>query len=169
VATTNSQSIFSLGGPKRSKDLLWLQPLLTVRLQCSRANINLINSRLRTVVLLGLAATAFLVIVAATLVYPHHTIYSEMFIVPVGALFAFTGVRANLPGAPDGFGKLIDLTPTFASHTSVLNPKERLSVRMQYILRVLPNELTPGPDMFSTLPVLIIMSFCVSGLEQKCW
>jgi hypothetical protein len=28
-----------------------------------------------------------------------------MFVVPTGALFAFTSIRANLPGAPDGFGK----------------------------------------------------------------
>jgi len=31
-----------------------------------------------------------------------------MFVVPVGALFAFTSVRANLPGAPAGFGAAID-------------------------------------------------------------
>jgi hypothetical protein len=53
----------------------------------------------------GLATTAFLIIVAAALVFPQHQIYSEMFVVPVGALFAFTSIRVNLPGAPDGFGK----------------------------------------------------------------
>jgi hypothetical protein len=31
-----------------------------------------------------------------------------MFVVPVGALFAFTSIRVNLPGAPDGFGKRLD-------------------------------------------------------------
>ncbi|KAJ2919396.1 hypothetical protein MD484_g1039, partial [Candolleomyces efflorescens] len=60
------------------------------------------------------------------MVYPHHGIYSEMFVVPVGALFAFTSIRANLPGAPDGFGTTL--------------------------------------DMFSILPVLIIMSFCSFAL-----
>jgi hypothetical protein len=40
----------------------------------------------------------------ATLIYTPHEIYGEMFIVPIGALFAFTSVRANFPGAPVGFG-----------------------------------------------------------------
>ena len=53
---------------------------------------------------LGLATIAFMIIVAATLVYLPHQIYAEMFVVPVGALFAFSSIRANLPGAPDGFG-----------------------------------------------------------------
>ena len=72
---------------------------------------------------LGLVATAFLIIVAATLVYSPHQIYSEMFVVPVGALFAFTSIRANLPGAPDGFGKLLRLcgyTRQFTKFTSSL-------------------------------------------------
>jgi hypothetical protein len=58
----------------------------------------------------GLAGTAFLVIVAAALVYPPHQIYAEMFVVPIGALFAFSSIRANLPGAPDGFGELTYLS-----------------------------------------------------------
>lgn len=57
-------------------------------------------------VFLGLTAMAFLTICTATLVYRPHEIYSEMFVVPVGALFAFTSIRANLPGAPTGFGKI---------------------------------------------------------------
>ncbi|KAF8804302.1 hypothetical protein BYT27DRAFT_7194475 [Phlegmacium glaucopus] len=73
-----------------------------------------------------LTATAFLTISAATLVYRPHKIYAEMFVVPVGALFAFTSIRANLPGAPAGFGATIDL--------------------------------------FTILPVLIIMSFCSFSL-----
>ncbi|KDR72369.1 hypothetical protein GALMADRAFT_159048, partial [Galerina marginata CBS 339.88] len=73
-----------------------------------------------------LTATAFLTICAATIVYRKpHTIYAEMFVVPVGALFAFTSVRANLPGAPVGFGATIDL--------------------------------------FTILPVLIIMSLCIAS------
>lgn len=55
---------------------------------------------------LGLTATAFLTICAATLVYRPHKIYAEMFVVPVGAVFAFTSIRANLPGAPVGFGTI---------------------------------------------------------------
>jgi hypothetical protein len=33
-------------------------------------------------------------------------IVAEMFVLPVGTLFAFTAVRANFPGAPEGFGAL---------------------------------------------------------------
>ncbi|TFK33432.1 hypothetical protein BDQ12DRAFT_766764 [Crucibulum laeve] len=56
-----------------------------------------------------LIATAFLTICAATLIYHSPTIYSEMFVVPVGAVLSLTSVRANLPGAPVGFGATIDL------------------------------------------------------------
>jgi len=59
-----------------------------------------------TVISQGLTAIVFLTICAANIVYPSPEIYSEMFVVPVGALFAFSSVRANLPGAPAGFGKL---------------------------------------------------------------
>ncbi|KDR77562.1 hypothetical protein GALMADRAFT_138652 [Galerina marginata CBS 339.88] len=52
-----------------------------------------------------LTAAVFLTISVATIVYSNPEIYSEMFVVPVGALFAFSSIRANLPGAPAGFGK----------------------------------------------------------------
>ncbi|PPQ91431.1 hypothetical protein CVT25_014319 [Psilocybe cyanescens] len=52
-----------------------------------------------------ITAITFLTILASTLVYRPHEIYSEMFVVPVGAVFAFSSVRSNLPGAPTGFGK----------------------------------------------------------------
>lgn len=52
----------------------------------------------------GLIAIGFLMVSVATLIYTPHEIYGEMFIVPIGALFAFTSVRANFPGAPVGFG-----------------------------------------------------------------
>ena len=52
----------------------------------------------------GLATTAFLIIVAATLVYSWNRVCLAMLIVPVGALFAFSSIRAHLPGALDGFG-----------------------------------------------------------------
>ena len=53
---------------------------------------------------LGLTAIAFLTICAANIVYQSPEIYSEMFVVPLGALFAFSSIRANFPGAPVGFG-----------------------------------------------------------------
>jgi len=55
-----------------------------------------------------LIAAAFMVISVASVLYPSPEIFAEMFVVPVGALFAFTSVRANLPGAPAGFGAAID-------------------------------------------------------------
>ncbi|KAF9002184.1 hypothetical protein BDQ17DRAFT_1542485 [Cyathus striatus] len=69
-----------------------------------------------------LIAVAFMLISVSTLIYQSHKIYSEMFVVPVGAVFAFTTIRAGFPGAPSGFGATIDL--------------------------------------FTILPVLIIMSLC---------
>jgi hypothetical protein len=72
------------------------------------------------------------IIVAATLVYSHHGIYSEMFVVPVGALFAFTNIRANLPGAPDGFGKLFVALFHAADFRPSLNSKGQLSVNQCY-------------------------------------
>ena len=53
----------------------------------------------------GLVTAAFLVISAAAVVYPNPYHYNEMFVLPVGVLFAFTSIRANLPGAPVGFGQ----------------------------------------------------------------
>jgi hypothetical protein len=46
---------------------------------------------------------AFLWITVAAFIWEAQ-IVTEMFVLPVGALFAFTSVRANLPGAPAGFG-----------------------------------------------------------------
>ncbi|KAF9522924.1 hypothetical protein CPB83DRAFT_863762 [Crepidotus variabilis] len=69
-----------------------------------------------------LLAIAFLTICVSAVVYPSHQIYAEMFVVPVGAVFAFTAIRVGFPGAPSGFGASIDI--------------------------------------YTILPVLIIMSFC---------
>ncbi|TFK33428.1 hypothetical protein BDQ12DRAFT_766759 [Crucibulum laeve] len=55
-----------------------------------------------------LIAIAFLTICVATQIYDSPTIYSEMFVIPVGAVLSLTSVRANLPGAPVGFGATID-------------------------------------------------------------
>ncbi|PPR05773.1 hypothetical protein CVT26_010164, partial [Gymnopilus dilepis] len=63
-----------------------------------------------------LTAIAFMTILTATLVYQPHKIYAEMFVVPVGALFAFTSIRANLPGAPTGFGATIGTSFYSAVH-----------------------------------------------------
>jgi hypothetical protein len=101
--------------------------------------------------------------VAATLVYSHHQIYSEMFVVPVGALFAFTSIRANLPGAPDGFGKLLPRALIiYKVHHDLLGFKG--TTLGEPVLSPLFYSVISGinPDMFSILPVLIIMSLCVS-------
>ncbi len=34
---------------------------------------------------------------------------NEIVVVPVGTVFAFTQLRASMPGAPDGFGMLFSL------------------------------------------------------------
>ncbi len=66
----------------------------------------------------GLVTAAFLVISAATLVYPNPRYYSEMFVLPVGVLFAFTSIRANLPGAPVGFGSFYSFFVLFYFYLS---------------------------------------------------
>ncbi|KAF8652148.1 hypothetical protein AX16_004534 [Volvariella volvacea WC 439] len=78
-----------------------------------------------------LAATSFVAITVTTFKYRTHKIYSEVFVLPTASLFAFTTIRENLPGAPDGFGAAIDL--------------------------------------YSIVPVLIIMSICVgpSPISKK--
>ncbi|TFK24487.1 hypothetical protein FA15DRAFT_592401, partial [Coprinopsis marcescibilis] len=61
-----------------------------------------------TVATSWLVTISFLVMLAGAAVYNEHRIYAEMFVVPIGALFAFTSIRANLPGAPSGFGTVLD-------------------------------------------------------------
>ncbi|TFK24489.1 hypothetical protein FA15DRAFT_669584 [Coprinopsis marcescibilis] len=61
-----------------------------------------------TVVTSWLVTISFLAMLAGAAVYNEHRIYAEMFVVPIGALFAFTSIRANLPGAPVGFGTVLD-------------------------------------------------------------
>ena len=39
-------------------------------------------------------------------------VVKEMFVIPVATLFAFTSVRANMPGAPQGFGEPEKLSTT---------------------------------------------------------
>ena len=58
----------------------------------------------------GLVAFVFMVICASTQIYPSQEIYSELFVVPIAAVFALTSLRSNLPGAPTGFGELFPLT-----------------------------------------------------------
>jgi hypothetical protein len=53
---------------------------------------------------IGLIAIAFLLVSISTVVYPNQELYSEIFMLPIGALFACTAIRANLPGAPSDFG-----------------------------------------------------------------
>ncbi|KAF8901905.1 hypothetical protein CPB84DRAFT_910731 [Gymnopilus junonius] len=87
---------------------LKISPYLVVYLQVGRA-----KAAKAFVILVGvsnwLVAAAFLVISASTLIYPNPRHYAEMFVLPIGVLFAFTSIRANLPGAPAGFGARIDL------------------------------------------------------------
>ncbi|KAJ7073840.1 hypothetical protein C8F01DRAFT_1271750 [Mycena amicta] len=54
-----------------------------------------------------LVTVAFLWITVAAFMWDSE-IVTEMFVLPIGALFAFTSVRANLPGAPAGFGAVVD-------------------------------------------------------------
>ncbi|KAJ7073838.1 hypothetical protein C8F01DRAFT_1271747 [Mycena amicta] len=54
-----------------------------------------------------LVTIAFLWITVAAFMWDSE-IVKEMFVLPIGALFAFTSVRANLPGAPAGFGAIVD-------------------------------------------------------------
>jgi len=49
----------------------------------------------------------FLWITIACILWPEK-IVKDLFVLPLGALFAFTSVRSNLPGAPSGFGAYID-------------------------------------------------------------
>lgn len=50
---------------------------------------------------------AFLWLSIACLLWDNEKIIKEMFVLPVTALFAFTTVRANMPGAPAGFGTIV--------------------------------------------------------------
>jgi len=54
-----------------------------------------------------LVSVVFLWITVAAIVWPEQVV-KELFIIPITALFAFTSVRANLPGSPVGFGANID-------------------------------------------------------------
>jgi len=53
----------------------------------------------------GLVSVVFLWITVAAIVWPEQVV-KELFIIPITALFAFTSVRANLPGSPVGFGEV---------------------------------------------------------------
>ena len=52
----------------------------------------------------GIASIAFLWITVASLLWPEEVV-KELFVIPIAALFAFTSVRSNMPGAPKGFGE----------------------------------------------------------------
>jgi len=54
-----------------------------------------------------LVTITFLFITAACVVWSEEVV-KEVFVIPIATLFAFTSVRAILPGAPEGFGALID-------------------------------------------------------------
>jgi len=52
----------------------------------------------------GIACIAFLWITIASLLWSE-SVVKELFVIPISALFAFTSVRSNMPGAPVGFGE----------------------------------------------------------------
>ncbi|KAK7039884.1 hypothetical protein R3P38DRAFT_2696005 [Favolaschia claudopus] len=54
-----------------------------------------------------LVTIAFLWITVAAFIWDHE-IVAEMFVLPIATLFAFTSVRGSLPGAPTGFGAVVD-------------------------------------------------------------
>jgi len=54
-----------------------------------------------------LVTVAFLWITVATFIWKEK-VAKELFAIPIATLFAFTSVRANMPGAPSGFGCLVD-------------------------------------------------------------
>ena len=62
----------------------------------------------------GLVSVVFLWITMASIIWPEQ-IVKELFVIPITALFAFTSVRANLPGAPAGFGEFYPAIPSFVS------------------------------------------------------
>jgi len=126
-----------------------------------------IHSQLRailTVLYQGLTAIVFLTICAANIVYPSPEIYSEMFVVPIGALFAFSSVRANFPGAPAGFGEFCtDLLKSVLEPIAIIGATIGNSSAIDDIHSL---TLKKSSDMFTIVPVLIIMSSCVSLVSQ---
>ncbi|KAG2014227.1 hypothetical protein CC2G_011064 [Coprinopsis cinerea AmutBmut pab1-1] len=122
-----------------------------------------------TAVMSWLVTIGFLAIVAASCVYANHQIYAEMFVVPIGALFAFTSIRSNLPGAPQGFGTVLDtfsIVPvliitsvsSFVLLISVLYKRIREAQSAERLSKEsagpdIKQELTPVPDSAPVLPV----------------
>lgn len=62
----------------------------------------------------GLTTLVFIWITFASMFYKEGII-SQLFVLPIGALFAFTAVRANAPGAPPGFGEFLSM------HSQLMN------------------------------------------------
>jgi hypothetical protein len=96
-------------------------------------------------------------------VYQSAEIYGEMFAVPVTTLFAFSSLRANFPGAPAGFGKGWSML-IYGILMMKLNRSDYWSVLL--FRNTDTNLLTKFDvmsDAYTILPVLIIMSLCVSN------
>ena len=74
---------------------------------CARTVVSGTQSLALTHLCIGVVTNAFLWLSIACLLWNNEKIIKEMFVLPVTALFAFTTVRANLPGAPAGFGAYI--------------------------------------------------------------
>lgn len=108
----------------------------------------------------GLVTAAFLIISAVAVVYPNPHYYSEMFVLPVGVLFAFTSIRANLPGAPVGFGQFNIFPRLPLSEISPYAQQEPGLVTC--ILSSMSALADVSADLYSILPVLVIITLCVS-------
>ena len=105
---------------------------------------------------------AFLVITVASVLYPFPEIFAEMFVVLVGALFAFTSMRVNLPGAPAGFGISF-------SHTSPIPYWDEILGAAIGNSSINDNQLanlTSRSDFFSILPVLVVLALSVRQSRQ---
>jgi hypothetical protein len=61
-------------------------------------------------------------------------VVKEVFVIPIGTLFAFTSVRASLPGAPEGFGEFLPLLVTSVVDQSFKFFKVLLLVRVTFLI-----------------------------------
>jgi hypothetical protein len=77
----------------------------------------------------------------------HEAVVKDMFILPLSALFAFTSVRANMPGAPQGFGEL-------ATTRTILSDSLHASLHCEQQAPILVR-LHLGLDFYSCLPMTL--------------
>lgn len=63
-----------------------------------------------------------------------------MFVVPVGALFAFTTIRAAFPGAPSGFGEIHIYIDSFVPYINPLSDRRNDWYRYSIFIIVIKSE-----------------------------